>query len=175
MKKLCILAAAIFMLLISAGCADTENVGNKKSPAQTTSEKNNIAQEETVGEISGLGDTADAWEAQFGHPFAQGDTLKLYAAGTYEVVFEHGRAVTITLHSQDGSNPMNDKILPRDGENQSENKQETGSLTMYVEKWHSAALQRALPDTKGMYTIMKNMDGETYVSIIIDCTPNLKK
>ena len=36
-------------------------------------------------------------------------------------------------------------------------------------------LEKAIPDTKGTYTVMKNKNGEEYDSIIVDCTPNLKK
>lgn len=174
MKKQLLAAAAVLSLLFSAGCS---TVPNEDKTAQVQSAETAPAEEQakTIGEIAGLGDTAAAWEAQFGHPFAQGDTLKLYAGGTYKVVFEQDRAVTITLPSQDGTNPLNEKLLPRDGEKQSENTQETGDLTMTVEKWHSTALQNAIPDTKGIYTIMKNTKGDTYHDIIIDCTPNLQK
>ena len=90
-------------------------------------------------------------------------------------MFEKDRAVTITLPAKDGKEPATDTLLPRDGKKQSENSQQTGGMTMTVEKWHSHMLEKAIPDTKGTYTVMKNKNGEEYDSIIVDCTPNLKK
>lgn len=178
MKKQLAVILAVLTLLVSAGCspADTQDAGKAKAAQEQQLDKTKKGTEiNTIGEIAGIGDTAQAWEDEFGHPYSQGDTLKIYKGGLYEVVFENDRAVTITLPAQDGKEPAVRKILPRDGKKQSENSQQTGGLTMTAEKWHSDMLEKAIPDTKGTYTVMKNMNGNDYDSIVIDCTPNLKK
>lgn len=174
-KKLAVILA-ILTLLVSAGCSpsDTQDANKAKNTQEQQLDKTKD-KKATIGEIAGIGDTAQDWEAEFGHPYTQGDTLKVYKGGLYEVVFEKDRAVTITLPAKDGKEPEAAKLLPRDGKKQSENSQQTGGLTMTVEKWHSDTLEKAIPDTKGTYTIMKNMNGKEYDSIIVDCTPNLKK
>ena len=176
MKKQLAVIMALFTLFISAGCASVPDKGN--DAAQTKQEQQETApaaKETTIGSVAGLGDTESAWNTQFGPSFAKGDTLKLYAGGAYEVVFEQQRAVTITFPSKDGKNPLDETLLPKDGKKQSESSRKTGGMTMTVEKWHSPALEKALPDTKGIYTIMKNQNGSTYDTVIVDCTPNLKK
>ena len=176
MKKQLAVVLAILTLFVSAGCSQTDTQDANKAKTTQEQQVNKVKDEKaTIGEVAGLGDTAQDWEAEFGHPYAQGDTLKVYKGGLYEVVFEKDRAVTITLPAKDGKEPATDTHLPRDGKKQSENSQQTGGMTMTVEKWHSHMLEKAIPDTKGTYTVMKNKNGEEYDSIIVDCTPNLKK
>lgn len=180
MKKQWMIIFSILVLLVSAGCSPSDTMNTTKPSSTQTqqadkNQKSSANERTTIGEMASIGDTSQTWEDEFGHPYAQGDTLKVYKNGQYKVVFENDRAVTITFPSADGTEPAIDKMLPRDGSKQSESSQKTGDITMTVEKWHSALLEKAIPDTKGMYTIMKNKNGETYDSIVIDCTPNLKK
>ena len=183
MKKQLAVFMAVLTMLVSAGCtalptsSDTTNQNTQQE--QTKDSKNTKAQNEkdsnTVGELPGIGDTLTSWEKEFGHPFAQGDTIKVFKNGTYKTVFEDGKAVTITFPSKNGDNPLSEKLLPRDGEKLSETSKKTGNITMIVQKWHSNLLASAIPATQGSYTIMKSMNGSSYDSVIVDCSPNLQK
>lgn len=130
---------------------------------------------QTLSDLATIGDTPARWEKQLGHPYAQGDTIKVYQNGAYKVVFEKDKAVTITFVSKDGKNPVVPSMLPEDGEKLSESSKQTGGLTMIVQKYHSKALAKAFPETDGNYTLMKNMNGKIFDSVVVDCTPNLTK
>lgn len=180
------LAAFALMALLLTGCAASPAAPGSSTTGQPSSQqtttKDNAAKETiateaaaTLSDLATIGDTPARWEKQAGHPYSQGDTIKVYQNGAYKVVFEKDHAVTITFVSKDGKNPVVASMLPKDGEKLSESSKKTGGLTMVVQKWHSDALAAAFPETKGMYTLMKNMNGDAFDSVVVDCTPDLKK
>lgn len=181
------LAALALMALLLTGCtaapsAPGNSTSTQPSAQQTTTKDSSTTGTETtetavstLSDLATIGDTPARWEKQAGHPYSQGDTIKVYQNGAYKVVFEKDHAVTITFVSKDGKNPVVAGMLPKDGEKQSESSKKTGGLTMVVQKWHSNALAAAFPETKGMYTLMKNMNGDAFDSVVVDCTPDLKK
>ncbi len=169
-------------LLLNAGCtavpATPQKDQTQLNQQQTTNADKTTTQpdaQQTIGAVAGLGDTEAAWETEFGHPFSQGDTIKIFKNNAYKVIFEKGRAVSITAAAINGADPLPVNSLPRDGILDSESSKTTGGMTMTVQKWHSALIETAIPETNGNYTIIKNQKGTAYDSIIIDCTPNLKK
>lgn len=182
------LAAFILAAFLLTGCTavptNQSAPATKQAQTQENQGKDTTKQKDTestqapvqsLSDLATLGDTPGRWENQLGHPYAQGDTIKVYQNGAYKVVFEKDKAVTVTFISKDGKNPVVASMLPRDGEKQSESTKKTGGLTMVVQKWHSKSLASAFPETKGNYTLMKNMNGDAYDSVVIDCTPNLTK
>ena len=128
------------------------------------------AKETPVANLPTIGDTQADWENEWGHPYSQGDTIRVFHNGRYQVVFQNGRAVTVTIKVKDGENVNISDLLPDDAQKQSASSIEVGGSQMGVEKWHSKTLEKALSSTKGNFTVMKQPG-----SIIIDCTPNLKK
>ncbi|WP_301860665.1 hypothetical protein [uncultured Megasphaera sp.] len=182
MKKFFAYILTALFLVVSAGCTSVPTTQPKSDTPtkqeQSANQQNTTspaANAQTVGKRISIGDTAADWERVLGHPYAQGDTIKNYQEGQFKVVFEKDRAVTITIAAKDGKNPLTDDLVPQDGQKQSESSKDVGGMTMTVEKWHSNALQAAIPETKGNYTIMKHTKGQAYDSVVIDCTPNLKK
>lgn len=187
MMKRCF-AAFILSAFLLTGCTavptnqttpttkQTQDQGtNKQAETPKTDTKSTQDTVQNLSDLATIGDAPGRWEQQLGHPYTQGDTLKVYQNGAYKVVFEKDKAVTITFIAKDGKNPVVASMLPRDGEKQSESSKKTGGLTMVVQKWHSNALAAAFPETKGNYTLMKNMNGDAYDSVVVDCTPNLAK
>lgn len=183
-KKYLAILTALLMILVSAGCTPTTSSDQKKP--QTSQEEQQQKQESSTSDKSqqktatvcvgvGLGDPLTKWEAEHGHAFSQGDTLKVFNNGTCKVVFDNDVAVTMTFVSKKGEDPVSANMLPQDGVKQSESSKETGGLTMTTEKWHSDALAAAIPSSKGNYTIMKNKKGKAYTEVVVDCTPNLSK
>lgn len=181
------LALSLFTL-VSVGCTsvptstDTGTTKTQqtqsKDPSQAADTKKGETKTEASPKVSekiGLSDSLSSWEKAVGHAYSQGDTIKVFANGSYKVVFQDNQAVTITFVSKDGKNPVEASMLPQDGEKQSESSKDTGNLTMVVQKWHSDALAKAIPETKGNYTLIKNMNGKDYDTVIVDCTPNLRK
>lgn len=82
MKKQLAVVLAILTLFVSAGCSQTDTQdANKAKTTQEQQVDKGKAEKATIGEVAGLGDTAQDWEAEFGHPYAQGDTLKVYKGG----------------------------------------------------------------------------------------------
>lgn len=186
-KRFLLLALAAFVL---TGCSAVPPATDSSSQKSTTTQQQSADTKsatdtetaddatqpvQTLSDLATIGDTPARWEKQLGHPYAQGDTIKVYQNGAYKVVFEKGKAVTITFVSKDGKNPVVASMLPEDGEKLSESSKQTGGLTMIVQKYHSKALAKAFPETDGNYTLMKNMNGKTFDSVVVDCTPNLTK
>ena len=183
MKKQAVLLLALCTILVSAGCTPAPAT-QPKEPSASQQQQQPSAAEKTpsstqkkqhVGTVVSVGDTMADWETALGHPFSQGDSLKVYKNGNYQVVFENNKAVTITFTNKNGKNTMTNDLLPKDGQKQSASTKDVSSMTMTVEKWHSDALAAAIPETKGNYTVMKNKKGNTYDSVVVDCSPNLKK
>lgn len=185
--KLTALVLSLFMV-VSVGCTNVSTTDSNKSQEtqqsqtqdKTKGTKDAKDTEQTkeahaVNEKIGLSDSLGAWEKAVGHAYAQGDTIKVFANGSYKVVFQDNQAVTVTFVSKNGQNPVEAAMLPSDGEKQSESSKNTGGMTMVVQKWHSDALAVAMPETKGNYTLMKNMNGNDYDTVVVDCTPNLRK
>ncbi len=184
MKKQAVLLLAVFTLLVSAGCTPLPTAQPKEPPASQQNQQPSTAepaqtdtqkQTQHVGAVVSLGDTMADWERTLGHPFSQGDSLKVYKNGRYQVVFENNKAVTITFTNKNGKITLTNDLLPKDGKKQSASAKEIRGMTMTVEKWYSDSLAAAIPETKGNYTIMKNKKGDTYDNIVVDCSPNLKK
>lgn len=173
--------ATIMVLLVSTGCtpvpsSSDQNKQQTKQEQKTQDSTNQ--QEQKTNKVcldAGLGDTQTKWEIEYGHAFAQGDTIKVFKNGAYKVVFDGDNAVTVTFVSKKGNDPLVQNMLPRDGVKKSEISKDVGGITMTTEKWHSDALAAAIPDTKGNYTIMKNKKGKTYTEVVVDCSPNLSK
>ena len=137
---------------------------NQDTKSQTESK------EKAVATLPTIGDTQKAWEDEWGHPYSQGDTIRVFHNGRYQVVFENGRAVTVTIALKDGEDLNIIDLLPEDAQKQSSSSKNLGGTTMTVQKWHSDTLEKAFSSTKGNFTVMKQAD-----TIIIDCTPNLRK
>lgn len=181
MKKQAVLLFAVLTMLVSAGCTPTpttqpkEPPASQQQPSSAEQTQRNAQKQQHVGAVVSLGDTMTDWEQALGHPFSQGDSLKVYKNGTYQVVFENHKAVTITFINKNGKNTIPNDLLPKDGKKQSSSAKDIRGMTMTVEKWHSNALAAAIPQTKGMYTIMKHKKGDTYDNIVVDCSPNSKK
>ncbi len=183
MKKQAVLLLALLTILVSAGCTPTPTTQPKEpptsqqeqQPSSTKQTQKGTQTRQHIGTLISLGDTMEDWEAALGHPFAQGDDLKVYKNGKYQVVFENNKAVTITFMTQNGKNTLTNDLLPKDGKKQSASTKDISGITMTVEKWHSDSLAASIPETKGNYTIMKNKKGNNYDSIVVDCSPNLKK
>lgn len=178
MKKQGAILLAMIMMMISAGCTpvpttpqqpkETPAVQQEQQPASHTTPQH-------IGTVVSLGDTYSDWEAMLGHAYAQGDSLKVYKNGAYQVVFSGNKAITITFTTKNGKNTFTTDLLPKDGKKHSSSSKDIQGVTMIVEKWHSDALAASIPETKGAYTIMKNKKGTTYDSVVVDCSPNLKK
>ena len=82
MKKQLAVVLAILTLFVSAGCSPADTQDANKAKTTQEQQVNKVKDEKaTIGEVAGLGDTAQDWEAEFGHPYAQGDTLKVYKGG----------------------------------------------------------------------------------------------
>lgn len=182
MKKQGAILFAMVMMIISAGCTpvpttpqpkETPAVQQEQPPASQAPSSQTTAQH--VGTVVSLGDTYSDWEAMIGHAYSQGDSLKVYKNSAYQVVFSGNKAITITFTTKNGKNTFTTDLLPKDGKKQSSSSKDIQGVTMTVEKWHSDALAASIPETKGNYTIMKNKKGTTYDSIVVDCSPNLKK
>ncbi|MCH4166344.1 MAG: hypothetical protein LKF74_05035 [Megasphaera sp.] len=183
-NKYLALFAAIMTLLVSAGCTPVPS-SSDQNKQQTKQEEQQKTQDSTTGQPeqktnkvcldAGLGDTQTKWEIEYGHAFAQGDTIKVFKDGAYKVVFDGDTAVTVTFVSKKGNDPLVQNMLPRDGVKKSETSKDVGGMTMTTEKWHSDALAAAIPDTKGNYTIMKNKKGKTYTEVVADCSPHISK
>lgn len=142
--------------------------GESKQGQDTKSQAD--TKETPVANLPTIGDTQADWENEWGHPYSQGDTIRVFHNGRYQVVFQNGRAVTVTIKVQDGENVNISDLLPEDAQKQSASSKNIGGSQMGVEKWHSKTLEKALSSTKGNFTVMKQSG-----SIIIDCTPDLKK
>lgn len=182
MKKKAAILFTMIIMTLCAGCApvpttpqpkETPAVQQEQQPPSQSSSSQTTAQH--VGTVVSLGDTYSDWESMLGHAYAQGDSLKVYKNGAYQVVFSGNKAITITFTTQNGKNTCTTDLLPKDGKKQSSSSKDIQGVTMTVEKWHSDALASSIPETKGNYTIMKNKKGNTYDSIVVDCSPNLKK
>lgn len=177
MKKYLLLVFAL-CLLLTAGCTNTSQPApsantaaqqqsqsqEKKAAADTQPEE--ISKDVPVAKLPTIGDSQKDWENEWGHPYNQGDTLRVFHDGRYQVVFQNGRAVTVTIQVKNGENVNLNDYLPEDAQKRSASN--GGGMT--VEKWQSPTLEKALSTTKGNFTVMKQSG-----SIIIDCTPNLKK
>ncbi|MGN0949030.1 hypothetical protein [Megasphaera sp.] len=183
MKRYFAIVLMIFTLL-AAGCAPaapTTNSQPKQQQSQSQQPASDSKQgqdtksqtetkEAPVANLPTIGDTQADWENEWGHPYSQGDTIRVFHNGRYQVVFQNGRAVTVTIAVKDGDNVNISDFLPEDAQKQSASSKNVGGSNMSVEKWHSKTLEKALSSTKGNFTVMKQAG-----SIIIDCTPNLKK
>jgi hypothetical protein len=185
LKKYFAVFAAVLMICTCAGCTPAPSSSNQ-SQSQTAQEQQKqspdtkaaTSKEQKTNKVcldAGLGDTQTKWEIEYGHAFAQGDTIKIFKDGNYKVIFDGDNAVTVTFVSQKGEDPLVQNMLPRDGVKKSSTTKTSGGITMTTEKWHSDALAAAIPDTKGNYTLMKNKKGKAYTEVIADCTPNLSK
>ena len=183
MKKQGAILLTMIIMMISAGCTpvpttpqqpkETPAVQQEQQPASQAPPSQTAPQH--IGTVVSLGDTYSDWEAMLGHAYAQGDSLKVYKNGAYQVVFSGNKAITITFTTKNGKNTFTTDLLPKDGKKQSSSSKDIQGVTMIVEKWHSDALAASIPETKGSYTIMKNKKGTTYDSVVVDCSPNLKK
>ena len=182
MKKQAALLFALLIMIVSAGCTPTSSVQPKETsssqqeqPASPEKQASSKPAAQHIGAVVSLGDTQEDWETALGHPYSQGDSLKVYKNGAYQVVFQGDKAITITCITQNGNHTLTNDILPKDGKKESSSTKDISGITMTVEKWHSDLLAASIPATNGMYTIMKNKKGNTYDNIVIDCSPNLKK
>lgn len=181
MKRYLAIVLMLFTLL-TAGCAtavptDSQQKEQTQTQQQSKDAKSNQdtksqaeSKEKALAKLPTIGDTQKAWEDEWGHPYSQGDTIRVFHNGRYQVVFENGRAVTVTIALKDGEDLNISDILPEDAQKQSSSSKNVGGTTMTVQKWHSDTLEKAFSSTKGNFTVMKQAD-----TIIIDCTPNLRK
>ena len=183
MKRYLTLVLLLFTL-VADGCTPASPTNSQpqkqqtqtqqQQPGETKQGQDTKSQTDTketpVANLPTIGDTQADWENEWGHPYSQGDTIRVFHNGRYQVVFQNGRAVTVTIKVKDGENVNISDLLPEDAQKQSASSKEVGGSQMGVEKWHSKTLEKALFSTKGNFTVMKQPG-----SIIIDCTPNLKK
>ena len=170
--------------LIAAGCTPATPTNSQPQKQQTQTQQQQPGEskqgqdtksqadtkETPVANLPTIGDTQKAWEDEWGHPYSQGDPIRVFHNGRYQVVFENGRAVTVTIALKDGEDLNISDLLPEDAQKQSSSSKDIGGTTMTVQKWHSDTLEQAFSSTKGNFTVMKQSG-----TIIIDCTPNLKK
>lgn len=77
------------------------------------------SKEKALAKLPTIGDTQKAWEDEWGHPYSQGDTIRVFHNGRYQVVFENGRAVTVTIALKDGEDLNISDLLPEDAQKQS--------------------------------------------------------
>ena len=169
---------------------DTTTSPESKHSSRTTVDKENVDDEETPSltrnlrkrkqsnkstDLNGLGATPASWNHHFGHPYTQGNTLKIYQEGACKVIFENDHATSITLISQDGKNPLQYDLLPDDRSLVTTKKKVIGSITMITQHWHSEKLRKSIPQTKGNFTIIHNLSGTTYTDVVINCSPGVKK
>lgn len=186
MKRYLVLLFALCSLL-AAGCASpslpaSTETGSKtqqqtqaaqpkdKAPAAQDTQSEEQTKETPLAKLPTIGDSQADWENEWGHPYNQGDTLRIFHEGRYQVVFQNGRAVTVTIQVKNGEALNLNDYLPEDAQKQSVSSSNPGGVSMSVEKWYSPTLEKALSTTKGNFTVMRQNG-----SIIIDCTPNLKK
>lgn len=189
MKNYSAIPAIIASLLLLTGCSATLPQQQQTSQAPETKQEatqNPVPQQTPAAtakqqallcEVSGLGDTSSAWNQEFGTPSSKGDTLKDFKNGEFTALFENDRALNITFNGGENGqkNPLIEKMLPKDGQKLSETIRKVGNGQMIVQKYHSALLEAAIPETKGNYTVMENYMGQTYSSTVADCNPNLSK
>lgn len=180
MKRYLAMVLMLFTLL-AAGCTPAAPTTDSQPKQQTQQQSGEVKQgqdtksqsdvkETPVANLPTIGDTQADWENEWGHPYSQGDTIRVFHNGRYQVVFQNGRAVTVTIPVKDGEDIKISDFLPEDAQKQSASSKNVGGSQMGVEKWHSKTLEKALSSTKGNFTVMRQSG-----SIIIDCTPNLKK
>lgn len=187
MKRYLILLFTLCSLL-AAGCANPSQPASSAQPGSKAQQQEQQAQtpnkapadqdtqseaqnkETPLAKLPTIGDSQTDWENEWGHPYNQGDTLRLFHDGRYQVVFQNGRAVTVTIQVKNGEQLNLNDYLPEDAQKQSVSTGNPGGASMSVEKWHSQTLEKALSTTKGNFTVMRQSG-----SIIIDCTPDLKK
>lgn len=125
--------------------------------------------------ITGLGNTARNWNRVFGMPYQQGTALKVYRNGTCKVTFTQGQATTITLNPQVGEIPALTALIPKDSRKRGTRKRDIGVTAMETQSWYSPALKKALPATKGNFTIIKTRIKNDYTNIVITCDNSIQK
>lgn len=125
--------------------------------------------------LTGLGNTARNWNRVFGMPYQQGTALKVYRNGTCKVIFTQGQATTITLNPQVGEIPALTALIPKDSQKRGTRKRDIGVTVMVTESWYSPALKKALPATKGNFTIIKTRIKNDDTNIVITCDNSIQK
>ena len=100
--------AIVLMLvtLLTAGCStavptDSQQKEQTQTQQQSKDTKSNQdtksqteSKEKAVATLPTIGDTQADWENEWGHPYSQGDTIRVFHNGRYQVVFQNGRAVS---------------------------------------------------------------------------------
>ena len=115
MKRYLTLVLLLFTL-VAAGCTPASPTNSQpqkqqtqtqqQQPGETKQGQDTKSQTDTketpVANLPTIGDTQADWENEWGHPYSQGDTIRVFHNGRYQVVFQNGRAVTVTIKVKDG-------------------------------------------------------------------------
>ena len=160
--------------LIAAGCTPATPTNSQPQKQQTQTQQQQPGEskqsqdtksqadtkETPVANLPTIGDTQADWENEWGHPYSQGDTIRVFHNGRYQVVFQNGRAV-MTIKVRRRNVNISD-LLPEDAQKQSASSKNIGGSQMGVEKWQQ---------DPGKPILDKGNHGQRQPGSIIDCTP----
>lgn len=148
--------------LIAAGCTPATPTNSQPQKQQTQTQQQQPGEskqgqdtksqadtkETPVANLPTIGDTQADWENEWGHPYSQGDTIRVFHNGRYQVVFQNGRAVTVTIKVQDGENVNISDLLPEDAQKQSASSKNIGGSQMGVENGTARPWKKPYPRQK---------------------------
>lgn len=131
-----------------------------------------------VGVKAGIGDTLSRWEKDYGKLSGNGMLRNSKVNdSSVSVVFTENKAVNINISTKNKyhKNAAINDMLPSDRREVSKEK-DTSDPALVKERitYHSDALEKAYPESKGKFTTIDVSDSHThaYMNTVIDCVPS---
>ena len=169
-------------ILIIGGCVLVIGaIGGMLNPKLAPQPKTQKQEAIQVGVKAGIGDTESRWEKDYGN-LAGKDMIKNVTINGSHVtaVFADDKALNITIEKRDKyyKNSAIDDMLPSDRTEIEKVKDKSDPAVIKdLITYHSDILEKAIPDTRGNFTVIDASDGLTqaYINTVIDCTPEFKQ
>lgn len=169
-------------ILIIGGCVLVIGaIGGMLNPKLAPQPKTQKQEAIQVGVKAGIGDTESRWEKDYGN-LADQDMIKNVTINGSHVtaVFADDKALNITIEKRDKyyKNSAIDDMLPSDRTEIEKVKDKSDPAVIKdLITYHSDILEKAIPDTRGNFTVIDASDGLTqaYINTVIDCTPEFKQ